>query len=107
LCYQGTYYYLLDITINASEESQDRFIALLQCLEGLTTDIDTGTVVYGYTFPDHTEALSFKRNIEKSLLNDLYLFTQNVMRYKENLVLQSFITLEIEFVDVEKEFSTL
>jgi tetratricopeptide (TPR) repeat protein len=81
----GYHFKLLDFIINASEESQDRFVALLQCLEGLTTDEDTGIVIYGYPSPDDMEILEFERNIEKSLLNDLYLLVRNVICYeKEN-----------------------
>jgi hypothetical protein len=80
---EWNHFELLYMMLNASEESQDRFVALLQCLEGLTTDTDTGLVVYGYSSPEDVEALGFERNIEKSMLNDLYLLAQNVMRYEE------------------------
>jgi tetratricopeptide (TPR) repeat protein len=85
LAYQGYNFKLLDFTTTAAEESQDRFIALMQCLEGLTTETDTGFIVYGFQSPYDARAFHFERNIEKSRLNDLYVFAGNVIRYeKEN-----------------------
>jgi hypothetical protein len=82
LYYGGIYFGLLDFMMNASEESQDRYVALMQCLEGLTTDADTGTLVRGYTWPEDVESMRFKRNIEESRFNDLYQLTCNVREYE-------------------------
>jgi tetratricopeptide (TPR) repeat protein len=82
ITYHGSNFQLLDFITNASEESQDRFIALMQCLEGLTTDLNTGIIVYGFTSPFDARAFHFEHNIEKSRLNDLYLFARNVIRYE-------------------------
>jgi tetratricopeptide (TPR) repeat protein len=83
LTYQGYNFKLLDFITNASEESQDRFVALLQCLEGLTTMADTGIVVYGFTSLYDASTFCFERNVEKSMLNDLYIFARNVIRYEK------------------------
>jgi tetratricopeptide (TPR) repeat protein len=85
LCLHDEWYHyeILDIMLNASEESQDRFVALLQCLEALTTDTDTGLLVHSYTSPQNGNAECFTRYIERSRLNDLYLFVQNVVRYEQ------------------------
>jgi tetratricopeptide (TPR) repeat protein len=85
LCLHDEWYHyeILDIMLNASEESQDRFVALLQCLEALTTDTDTGLLVHSYTSPQNGNAECFTRHIERSRLNDLYLLAQNVVRYEQ------------------------
>jgi hypothetical protein len=97
LDHRGYQFKLLDFITNASEESQDRFIALVQCLEGLTTDVDTGITVYGFISPYDATAYRFERNIEKPLLNDLYLLARNVIRYeKENPQPNTFYEVKID-----------
>ena len=97
LDHRGYHFKLLDFITNASEESQDRFIALVQCLEGLTTDADTGITVYGFISPYDATTYRFERNIEKPLLNDLYLLARNVIRYeKENPQPNTFYEVKID-----------
>jgi hypothetical protein len=72
-------YYLYDC-----DESENRFLALIEILDMLCVDYKTGIEIEGYVESDGIRLFNYQNNITEESLDSLHLVIHNLKRYETN-----------------------